>query len=232
MHGSPFFVGMAHVYTDDTASSLKGNSAAFRVRLVPLNVLKTFCPFLIDYGQTFVALLPVATPKTSTDAEYRGPALKQSYISLVVVVSLSAELPLTCRRGARDMTVKVFYEAMHKILGSRNNNARELFQGFICEKSWICHPAIPLFCCGTPEGKDMFGAKHSGTVHSFIQCLVRKDVISALTRDATRYETDMCNTCNKLRALLNEAVLLHGCRQKTAASENANDPKHHYNNIL
>lgn len=57
---------------------------------------------------SWVALLPVATPKTSTDAEHTDAAKKQLHIRLFKVVPLSNELPSASYKDALNMKLKVF----------------------------------------------------------------------------------------------------------------------------
>lgn len=123
------------------------------------------------------------------------------------------------------MKLNVRYEGMHINLGSINDNARKGFQVSTCGKPWTCRPTIVSYCCDTQEGHQISGVKHGATLYSCIHCLVSKDDITTLAHGATRYKKNMCNAYNKLRSLLDEALVEQRRGHRTAAREKRGQSK-------
>lgn len=63
----------------------------------------------------------------------------------------------------------------------------------------------------------MSAVKHALRLYPCIPNLMCRDEISALAHVATQYETDMCSPYNKLRAFLDQSVILERREQKVAA---------------
>lgn len=60
----------------------------------------------------------------------------------------------------------------------------------------------------------MSGVKHNGTLNLCILCLVCKDDSSNHGHGDTRFDTDMFNTYNESKAVLDDAVILQTRGQK------------------
>lgn len=128
------------VYINKTVLRLNGNTfVEYPIYLLLLNFSKKLSKFFIDHGHTVVALLPETTSETTTDAEGTRSTLKQSSLPLSAVATLLEELPRASSTGAKVMTLKVLYVAMHKILGFLHHNTTEGFQISIVAESRTLH---------------------------------------------------------------------------------------------
>lgn len=69
---------------------------------------------------------------------------------------------------------------------------RPRFMVDVFGKKWKCHTALILYCCGSPEEKDMFGVKHGVTMYSCIRYLTSMNDIGEPGVGPTRiaYERD------------------------------------------
>lgn len=150
----PFFIEIVQVYKDMKASSFKAIAKfASLVILVPLNGSESFCKLGLNYCLSLLSLLCVAPPEACIDAEYTHTETKQSDPSLSAVLPLFDELLPASSRGVTEVTQEIFIKAMHRNIGSLNENARQNFPLSICAKPWTCYSTIALYCWSTSERK-------------------------------------------------------------------------------
>lgn len=156
-----------------------------------LNFSKKFRLFPIDNSCTLFWLLPSSgfISELRNNQEEAEMGIKKLLV-LLVVVPLTTSPPATYSKGRINVKLHVLQGTEHQLLQPLSVSLHQRFTEHFSERFWCRSLVISLYCCYTPEGRNMPSLKIG---FSCLRFLTGKDNVAVqhdkTTRDPWKFES-------------------------------------------